>query len=93
MQVEDPEFNRFKVHVTDLQAGEVDIDLAGVTDGIKAEAVVNAPMEPRLFVIDRDGDATEVRAAPPCPGHFLVSPPTTSSDAERGARAPRCVWR
>ena len=60
MEVEDPEFNRFKVHVTDLHAGEVDIDLAGVTDGIKAEAVVNAPMEPRLFVIDRDGDATEV---------------------------------
>ena len=93
VQVEDPEFNRFKVHVTDLHAGEVDIDLAGVTDGIKAEAVVNAPMEPRLFVIDRDGDATEVRAAPPCPGHVLVSPPTTSSDAERGARAPRCAWR
>ena len=27
VQVEDPEFNRFKVHVTDLHAGEVDIDL------------------------------------------------------------------
>merc|ERR1719231_1659731 len=60
VEIEDPEFNRFEVHVADAKAGEVDIDLAGVTDGIKAEAVVNTPMEPRMFVVGRGGDATEV---------------------------------
>ena len=85
VEVEDPEFNRFEVHVADARAGEVDIDLAGVTDGIKAEAVVNAD-GPRMFVVGRGGDATRCW---PGSGEYLAS----RGGARRGRRRGRDALR
>ncbi|CAM9091877.1 unnamed protein product [Ectocarpus fasciculatus] len=38
----------------------VTIDLAGETAGMRSEALVNEPLEPRLFVYRRDGSALEL---------------------------------
>eukprot|EP00903_Cladosiphon_okamuranus_P016097 g14858.t2 len=38
----------------------VTIDLAGETIGVRSEALVNTPLEPRLFIYRRDGSALEL---------------------------------
>lgn len=42
------------------QSEGVTVDLAGETIGVRADALVNTPMEPRLFVYRRDGSALEL---------------------------------
>lgn len=42
------------------QSEGVTVDLAGETIGVRSDALVNAPMEPRLFVYRRDGSALEL---------------------------------
>lgn len=36
------------------------VDLAGEATGIRSDALVNSPLEPRLFVYRRDGSALEL---------------------------------
>lgn len=42
------------------QSDGVTIDLAGETIGVRSDALVNDPLEPRLFVYHRDGSALEL---------------------------------
>ena len=63
LRVEDPEFNCFAAHLCGPRAGEVELELAGVSEGIRAEAVVNSPLSPRCFVVARDGSAEELLRA------------------------------
>ena len=42
------------------QSDGVTIDLSGETFGVRSDALVNAPLEPRLFVYRRDGSALEL---------------------------------
>ena len=42
------------------QSEGVTVDLAGETIGVRSEALVNTPLEPRLFVYRRDGSALEL---------------------------------
>jgi len=60
MSLEDPEYNIFVAHLCGKQAGDVEVELAGVSAGVKAEAVVNSPVAPRCFCIGRDGSAIEL---------------------------------
>jgi len=67
MVTEDSEHNVFFASVNpekvekNEKGATYDVDLAGKLQGddVKAEAVVNDPMPPRLFVVNRDGTATE----------------------------------
>lgn len=43
-----------------VQSDGVTIDLAGETIGVRADALVNTPLEPRLFIYRRDGSALEL---------------------------------
>ena len=60
LSLEDPEFNRFVAHLCGREAGDTEVELAGVAAGIRAEAVVNSPVAPRCFAIARDGSAIEL---------------------------------
>jgi hypothetical protein len=68
MVTEDPEHNMFFASVNPEKADRndkgatYDIDLAGKIQGddTRAEAVVNDPIPPRLFIMTRDGNATEL---------------------------------
>jgi len=64
----DPDFNHFRAYLGSCpNSGAVKVDLAGVlgdeviNDGMKkVPAVVDKPVEPRLFVVERDGRGREV---------------------------------
>ena len=67
MSTRDNEHNLFEAWLGKDKTGEVNVELAGVlqpdviNDGMKkVPAVVNRPIEPRLFVIGRDGSGTEI---------------------------------
>ena len=61
MQVADPDNNVFRIDsaVTHGLQG-VDIDLAGICDGVIAVPVINDPVHPRLFVMRGDGTGFEL---------------------------------
>jgi len=68
LTTEDPEHNMFfaSVNAEKCERGEkgatYDVDLAGKLQGddTRAEAVVNDPIPPRLFIMSRDGNAVEL---------------------------------
>jgi hypothetical protein len=65
---EDPEHNMFYTSINpdkcdkNEKGATYDVDLAGKLQGddTKAEAVVNDPIPPRLFIMNRDGSAVEL---------------------------------
>ncbi len=56
MDVDDHEHNHFYATL----AGEIHLDLAGELPGLPAHAVVNFPMQPRLFILNGTGTGIEL---------------------------------
>jgi len=56
--IEDYEYNRFEIKLSNIQ--EPIVDLAGEVEGLKPEAVTDKPLAPRLFIIKRTAEATEI---------------------------------
>lgn len=62
--MQDYEFNSFDIAL----GGDAPLDplvvLSGEVEGLKPPAVADKPMEPRLFVVNRAAEATELVSIP-----------------------------
>ena len=58
VRIEDYEYNRFEVTLGNVLNPIV--DLAGEVEGLKPVAITEKPLDPRLFIVSRSGDAVEV---------------------------------
>jgi hypothetical protein len=69
LPTQDYEFNSFDVALTSEDPLNPTVVLSGEVEGLKPPAVADKPMEPRLFVMNRAAEATEVVS---CLENFVV---------------------
>lgn len=60
---QDYEFNSFDISLASEDPLNPGVVLSGEVEGLKPPAVADKPMEPRLFVVNRAAEATEVVSA------------------------------
>lgn len=58
--IQDYEFNSFEVDLSSAESLHPSVTLSGEVQGLKPPAVADKPMEPRVFVVSRAAEATEL---------------------------------
>lgn len=58
--LQDYEFNSFDIALAGPDPLSPGVTLSGEVEGLKPPAVADKPMDPRLFVVNRSAEATEV---------------------------------